>query len=379
MIATISTDVFAIVVLCFTVYFAKRNIVINPNKNRIYIEASVTTIIILVAEIATAYMSLTDNTNFVIPCRIANMIGFSLCPAVPFILIYINLDIQKIGHFHMLLGLPLIMNTIVCILSFQTGWIYYVNDKNQYTHGVFFLFPIILCMIYFIIMIISILQSRDNQDFKEKRTMVPIIFVPMFGMVAQALCSDVLCVWASVAVALCLYYLFLREQQYKYDIQTGIKNRVAFEKDMEQCQKEKNNVIIMVLDINNFKCINDEYGHQAGDEVLTNVANIIRESFIGIGKAYRIGGDEFCVLCKEISNESMCYLLSKLEDSLFSLNEQNDIKVVIAYGFAEYNQNENKNIYTAFTHADKAMYQHKANLKDVQQDFQQLANAHYSV
>ena len=91
---------------------------------------------------------------------------------------------------------------------------------------------------------------------------------------------------------------------------THINNRSAFELAME---KERNNSdshgYILIADLNNLKHVNDTYGHHYGDEAIKNTARLIHESFNEIGKCYRIGGDEFCVISsdanKDIINECL--------------------------------------------------------------------------
>ena len=88
MISLISTDVLAIIALCFTIRFAKRNVAVSNKKNIIYIYAAATTIILLVLEMITILMELSSNSKLMIPHRIANILGFSLSPIVPFILLF---------------------------------------------------------------------------------------------------------------------------------------------------------------------------------------------------------------------------------------------------------------------------------------------------
>ncbi|MBU3153306.1 GGDEF domain-containing protein [Clostridium estertheticum] len=161
-----------------------------------------------------------------------------------------------------------------------------------------------------------------------------------------------------------IYYIFLLELQFRYDVQTGIKNRVAFEREIERYVNNDKNATIVMFDLNNLKKTNDKYGHKVGDEMIFNAAKIIEESFIGIGRAYRIGGDEFCVICNEIPKKLLDTALSNLDDLLIKVNQKRNIKIVLAYGYAFCNKNKNDSIYSTFTQADKNMYIHKAKLKE---------------
>lgn len=81
---------------------------------------------------------------------------------------------------------------------------------------------------------------------------------------------------------------------------TGCRNRRALDQQAEkvwQAHVEANvPLACLMFDIDHFKSVNDQYGHAAGDEVLRQVAAKLRETFAGVGQAFRYGGEEFCVL-----------------------------------------------------------------------------------
>jgi len=361
MASSISIDVLAIIALCFTIIMAKRNIVLNNYKNVLYILAVATTIILLLLEIATIFMTL--SSNLVVPHRIVNIMGFALSPLVPFILLLFNNHKKNGIIYNSFLTLPIFFNAFMCILSYKTGWIFFVNAQNQYIRGNLFLLPTIISVFYFVLLAIAIIKNKIEYEKDEKKLLILILFIPVLGVMVQLLRKDVLAIWGSVSISLLLYYIVLRELKFKYDVQTRIKNRSAFEKEMKQYLKGDKNAALVVLDINNLKIINDRYGHKTGDEAIIQAAKIIQESFEGIGRTFRIGGDEFCVICKEVSPELVDNSLSILDQLLIAINQESNIKIVIAHGYAFYSKNESANIYATLAQADRAMYIHKADLK----------------
>lgn len=87
-----------------------------------------------------------------------------------------------------------------------------------------------------------------------------------------------------------------------YDMLTGFYNRNRFMQDIAQLSAYQGSIGIAYLDINGLKDVNDTYGHSCGDEMLKQCAQTIRKNFVD-GNFYRIGGDEFLVLCQSISEE----------------------------------------------------------------------------
>lgn len=93
--------------------------------------------------------------------------------------------------------------------------------------------------------------------------------------------------------------MFKRVEERAYtDALTGLGNRRAYSEELDHIRVSPNrsNLIIAEFDVNGLKETNDNFGHAVGDELLIAVADCLRNSFSRIGKCYRIGGDEYCIL-----------------------------------------------------------------------------------
>lgn len=104
-----------------------------------------------------------------------------------------------------------------------------------------------------------------------------------------------------------------------HDSLTGAYNRNRYTKELQELHKSNIPVGIVYLDINGLKTINDQQGHAAGDEVVKLLAQTVADVF-GLPQLYRIGGDEFVVLCKNTSKDQFFSLLRKLETKFDALN-----------------------------------------------------------
>lgn len=93
---------------------------------------------------------------------------------------------------------------------------------------------------------------------------------------------------------------FYKELAFK-DIMTGLENRTAYESTLSRIRKDGGDWIILIADMNCLKVINDEHGHNKGDEAIFKLASYLKKHFGPIGECFRIGGDEFCVLAPDIS------------------------------------------------------------------------------
>ena len=108
-------------------------------------------------------------------------------------------------------------------------------------------------------------------------------------------------------------------------------------------------------------CIRDSI---EGDNCLVEAANLIKLSFEDMGITYRIGGDEFCVLCGNSQESRLTEAFIKLKSLIANRKNNLHIPLEIAFGYDVFNNTKSSNIYDSFTKADLAMYTHKSLMKN---------------
>lgn len=156
------------------------------------------------------------------------------------------------------------------------------------------------------------------------------------------------------------------------DAMTGAMNKMAYKEaviSMEQ-QMERGTAEfgVVVMDINNLKKINDNFGHEFGDMLIRDSSSIIQRTFKE-SAIYRIGGDEFVAILKKEDVRRKEELLSIFSDEIRRFNRNNtkyEQKVQIAIGIAVYEPAEDKSFQTVFRRADSIMYENKISLKEAE-------------
>lgn len=153
-----------------------------------------------------------------------------------------------------------------------------------------------------------------------------------------------------------------REMAHK-DMPTGCFNRNAYAEDTH-IGLSLDNVSLIVFDLNNLKKCNDTKGHMAGDKYIADAANMIKEVFMGLGKVYRIGGDEFCIIAKNVPEDRILMRREKLMESIkiYRQNNTND-EFGIACGYATFDAEIDKDIEETRHRADLSMYENKKEIK----------------
>lgn len=136
-----------------------------------------------------------------------------------------------------------------------------------------------------------------------------------------------------------------------YDTLTGLMNRNSYHEAIQTLSKENNSALACVyVDVNGLHELNNHLGHQAGDEMLKAVADELLHAF-SKDKIYRIGGDEFVVLCRGKSKEQVC---SAIEQARKALSEQSyEISVGVAL------QKDNDDVENVIDAAESAMQRDK--------------------
>lgn len=153
------------------------------------------------------------------------------------------------------------------------------------------------------------------------------------------------------------------------DQMTSLKNRTCFNEDFAELSENPADIAVLDFDLNNLKHVNDTFGHSAGDIYIKNCAAIIHEIFGGIGRCYRVGGDEFVTLIEKASTVDMTHYLAMLESSVDASNRENNeskIKMQIAYGYAVYDPDTDQKLEDTYNRADKIMYTNKKEKKERQ-------------
>lgn len=151
-----------------------------------------------------------------------------------------------------------------------------------------------------------------------------------------------------------------------HDALTGLKNRAAFDDTaVEWLRQKKGPLQFMIIDLDNFKSVNDILGHGEGDKLLVRAANIIDKESGKEHLAARIGGDEFVVLFSRMSDDHVIERANSMLETMresFSYLETEGIELSISIGIAVAKKKDT--IHTLYRKADLALYQSKKKGKD---------------
>lgn len=150
------------------------------------------------------------------------------------------------------------------------------------------------------------------------------------------------------------------------DPMTRLYNRMKMDNllttEIQRAQRYQTTFSIILFDLDNFKDINDTRGHQIGDQLLEELASVIRYRVRNTDVIGRWGGDEFLIISPETNLEDAALLAETIRITLSTHTFKNNIRITSSFGVATWLENDSKD--TLIDRADKALYKAKGSGKD---------------
>ncbi|WP_028867877.1 GGDEF domain-containing protein [Psychromonas arctica] len=163
------------------------------------------------------------------------------------------------------------------------------------------------------------------------------------------------------------YQIKMNKELSYIDSLTEIKNRKAYDEKIEELvslyKRYGTTFSIAIFDADDFKEINDTYGHSFGDTVLKNIAKALQSSIRNGDMVYRIGGEEFIVIFPSTTLEESKTVIEKIRKKVdISLNTENKVKITLSIGLTEISDQDSKD--SIFKKIDRFLYVSKGSGKN---------------
>ena len=269
--------------------------------------------------------------------------------ATPLIIALISYALVK--KLRWFIFIPALLLVILNIVSIFTGVVFSINSENELVRGPVWLIPYIVIGLYSVFLI-YIMIKRSNKRLME---IIPIIFLAfslgsglVLPFIFREAYASIFCV--TIAIALFAYYVFTILQLTKKDSLTGLLNRAAYFADINN--DSKSITALISIDMNGLKQLNDNEGHVAGDEALVTLALCFTRPLGNKQSAYRIGGDEFIIVCRKTSKDNVLKIVERIKKYVA------ETKYTCSIGYS-LNLEGNKSINDLLKESDEMMYQEK--------------------
>lgn len=247
-------------------------------------------------------------------------------------------------------------------------------------------------MVVFLIETIVYKNKRAQKEFMALTILFFSIFVEIIVFYARGQTETTYFVLMGMAIYIVLMLIYqvqeygdrirLRNEREFYekmaytDALTGAKNRTIYIKDIEHIASPKG-VTIVQVDTDRLKYINDYFDHACGDQAIINTYKVLTKYFEPIGKVYRVGGDEFTVILKNVEQEKIDKIVEKILEETKLINETCEYDFSISIGTAEYDASMDDDIHSITARADHDMYNNKKRLRGTVPQKYPITNLEY--
>jgi len=238
-----------------------------------------------------------------------------------------------------LYSVPLFVFLLI-IISTPFSHLYFYFEDSHYQRGPLF---IILSTILFLYVVQSgvtaLVRSFKKENYVDRKEYRRLFAFAAVYMVVQVIQLVLPAVFPYRTVGMMLFFeVFLiksMQEMIGRDPLTHINNRFAAERQLGVMFSSNDDFEIVMLDVDKFKSINDQYGHQEGDKALQYVAAALKTSAEGICFIARMGGDEFLILNRDVSH-SIENIEEKINTNLKALLEKQERKYrfTVSTGYA---------------------------------------------
>lgn len=358
-------SIFEFIVMTIVLYNQIMYIPQNSKYKRVVVELSTSLSLMIFGN---GVLSCVNGTNFFGSYYINyvfTVIYFLLNGLVPllwFKYMYIFYDTSPKKSISQITAIPYLLYLILIFINCFTDILFSINSNNQYQREDGFWLIVILNMTYILAsVVVIILAITRNRGFRSegKHILLGMLLVAL-GIVLQLYFWEDSFILLTFLLFMLIVFLRFQNLEMLVDPLTGLGNRRRMQLYIDKLsRKRKGEFSAIVFDIDDFKDINDLYGHIYGNRVLIVISKILEKS-AGNKKitCIRYGGDEFIVITpKEEVNE----FIAKFKKLLSEFNDHKEFpsKIDVSIGVSEFTVNSEINMEYIINTADKLMYEKK--------------------
>ncbi len=311
--------------------------------------------------------------------EISNMVFYeSMVLASYFWMIYVDI---KLGLMEtasrkkqFLYALPMLAVTLAVLLNPLTHWLFGFSAQNAYVRGEGIFIHWVVNWFYLLVPTlktsVALVREKDKVRRQRLRPLLYYIIAPLVAGVTQMLFYGVSSTQVGITISILMAYLLMQSEQVHTDALTGLNNRRGLDDyfaDYVQRHAGENMGLIM-LDVNEFKLVNDKYGHLVGDQALADTADVLKQVCSQAAKHLflcRYGGDEFLFVGSGCEQQDLVQIGEMISAQLEIKNKtlNRPYKLSVGIGTSCGSCSNAEDIKRLLSEADAQMYREKRRIK----------------
>ena len=288
-------------------------------------------------------------------------LGFMWCLYVDFRIFNNTSRMQRKAKFLMI---PFAADMLLILINMSgCGVIFTISEDNVYHRGSLVLVTYVVLFFYFIYSIFLVDHSKKSGIHIRFLPVYYFVIPCIFGTVIQGMLYGVTIGWTSVAVILLFTYIETQSQNTFVDELSGLYNRRYMDCALSQIRRNARYAVYgIMIDVNDFKRINDVYGHSKGDDAIRNIGRILSDSVPDDAMIIRYAGDEFIILIRTDNEEIVKKTIQHVEENaeMFNNSLTEPYTLTFAMGYSKMDPSSG-DIEKFLSAMDERMYAAKRN------------------
>lgn len=344
----------------------------NTTNHKLYTALIFTALVLLISD-TLGRLDGRPDTVFPILNKTGNLILYIVNQLVPaFWLLYVGAqiytdkkDLNKLGY---IIIAVFVVNIALVIVTQFTGFYYYIDENNIYHRGRYNYVAYLLAAVPLIAAAAIAIYNRKNLEKKQFMALMLFPALPIACYIIQSFVYGLSLTTFGITIGLLIVYSDIQNRAIFTDYLTGVYNRMRLEiflKEKVAYATPSKSFSAIMLDINNFKAINDKYGHDAGDEILKRAAKALRNCISRDDFLARFGGDEFVIVLDAATDNQLKNRVDSIVDCLTYYNSTAEERYQIEFsmGYKVYDAKAKLSVSDFERELDLLMYAHKQEMK----------------
>lgn len=365
----VQLSVFSIVFLIVLLFSIRKQNARKPIMNKLYITMLLTTIGILVADAGSILIDGIDTSIgrfllafFVVMYYVLHIIIAGLW--MMYVEYTINDTTKNFKNIALLIMPIQIAVIIFSILSIHGDFIFRITTGNHYERGSYFYVISVLTYGLILLTMLRIVNLKNRIHKGDFYALLVFPIPPMIGGIIQITFEGLSLIFPGVALSLLIVYIYIQSKLTNTDHLTGLFNRREYDRIISiKLENLRKGYVLggILIDIDEFKKINDQFLHHKGDEALIEFSKILKQSVHEDDFIARTGGDEFAIIFEAKNPSTLDDILNRINDALNDFNQKKEhlYELHVSTGGLIFNQSEHKNLLEFFKILDQKMYQMK--------------------
>lgn len=367
-------NVYAILILLLVYYETNKEIENKYYGSERFSRIVIVTIIMLVADSLGRFDGHVNNL-YPLANRVGNFVLFTMNIILPSIwFLYAHIQIYEDEHRTKKLN-PIfkfinLINILLVLGSFNYGWYYSIDQNNIYQRGPYYLVSVFITISILVAAFAMIIKNRKTLEKRYYYSLLFFSIPPLLAIIFQSLFYGVSLGLPAVTISILIVFLKIQNNSIYIDYLTKANNLRSLNiyiKNKIMNAKKQGSFTVISLDLDNFKLINDNFGHDMGDHALIKTVELIRKEISSKDLVARSGGDEFWIVLETAKYEEVTNLIDRLKLSFdeFNLTNSKPYELTFSWGSAVYDYKKYEGGKDFKDHIDSEMYNQKKNKKSM--------------